>query len=444
MSGEESAGMAKEMFKQAISIAGILGTYVVENNIALLIPVNIASNPGNFALTMGVALVSEVLGMYVLNINHDYYWEEGRPSSERKTDEEPGIRDHFFMNSDNKSFFALFQSLYPYDGKKWLQANINQLQSNRLMEQFHFDQEKVCGISTYVGDRFFEKYDRDDVKNARLRMAHILSGGEALLRPLPIRDHLAEIDQWMIDQSPRIIGARPGLLIDPLSDDLIVLLQPTRIIQRKRIGRNLELIAALIQSSELGRNFSEHASRQLLLHITGPVPKEHKADLNQVLRSYDGMLHSLPSELAERIFLSFSVGHQEHTSFAKNQFDPLAVEDIFRMADAVVFPSESEGRGLPIIEAGAIGIPIICSRYRPEKVFAEVVGEHLPEEQQIHYTLFPEGDFSQQLLDEVAELLLHPQTNQIKIARNKKAVQARYSRKSMKQIMATLLDKLIQ
>ena len=178
--------------------------------------------------------------------------------------------------------------------------------------------------------------------------------------------------------------------------------------------------------------------------MTGPVPKEHKADLEQVLQSYGDLIQSLPSELAERVFLSFSVGHQDHTSFASNAFTPLGVEEIFRMADVVVFPSDSEGRGLPIIEASAIGIPIICSRYRPEKVFAEVVGEHLPKELQIQYTLFPEGDFSQQFLAEVAELLLHPHTNQIKIAHNKKAVRARYSRNSMQKKFANLIEKLVE
>ena len=442
-SSRESARLAKEMYKQTISITNRLGTYLIAHNVALLIPVNIASNPGNFSFTLSVALVSEILGMGVLNINHDFYWEEGRTLSERGEDEAPGIRDHFFMNSENRSFFALFQSLYPYNGKRWLQANINKLQSRKLTDQFHFYQEKVFQISTFVGNSFFKKYDQSSINLARLRMGRILSDGEDVLRPLPISDHLDDTDQWMRDQSPRVIGAGPGLSLDLRSDDLIILLQPTRIIQRKRIGRNLELIGALIHRSALGRVFNQHASRKLLLHITGPVPKEHKADLNQILQSYDGMLRSLPPEIAERLFLSFSVGHQEHPSFAKNKLDPLTVDEIFRMADAVVFPSESEGRGLPIIEAGAVGIPIICSRYRPEKVFAEVVGEHLPQEQQIHYTLFPEGEFSQQFLDEVAELLLHPQTNRSKIAQNKKAVQARYSRDSMRKDMANLLDKLI-
>ena len=75
-------------------------------------------------------------------------------------------------------------------------------------------------------------------------------------------------------------------------------------------------------------------------------------------------------------------------SFADKQFEPLTIETIYRMADAVVFPSETEGRGLPIIEAAATGIPIICSHYLPREVFSDVVGEKLGEncESNIHYS----------------------------------------------------------
>ena len=75
-------------------------------------------------------------------------------------------------------------------------------------------------------------------------------------------------------------------------------------------------------------------------------------------------------------------------------FDPLNITDLYRLATAVLFPSETEGRGLPIIESAAIGVPIISSRYSPEEVFDSVIGEHLPEEQRIKYIHFPEGEFS--------------------------------------------------
>jgi hypothetical protein len=120
---QESKDLALEIFSQAVSIAKRLGTYLIDHQISLLIPVNIASNPGNMALTLGVVLVTELLGTSVLNSNHDFYWESGKSSQEREEGERPGVRDHFFRNSNHRSFFSLFQSLYPWNGKRWVQAN---------------------------------------------------------------------------------------------------------------------------------------------------------------------------------------------------------------------------------------------------------------------------------------------------------------------------------
>jgi hypothetical protein len=50
-------------------------------------------------------------------------------------------------------------------------------------------------------------YSEKDVKNIRLKMGHILSDGEAIMRPVPIDEHLAKIDQWMKNQQPVVLGS---------------------------------------------------------------------------------------------------------------------------------------------------------------------------------------------------------------------------------------------
>jgi len=67
----ESREMAREIWSQAVRIATELGGYVAAGNIGLLIPVNINSNPGNPAYALGMVLASELLGVYVINSNHD-------------------------------------------------------------------------------------------------------------------------------------------------------------------------------------------------------------------------------------------------------------------------------------------------------------------------------------------------------------------------------------
>ena len=442
--GEESNLLANEVYRQAVVIAKRLGKYFLDNQISLVIPVNVASNPGNIALTLGLVFVTEILGIYVLNSNHDFYWESGKPLAERALGEKPGVRDHFFRNIKNRHFFSLFKLLYPWNGNKWLQININARQSRRLIKKFGFPEKKIAEVSTSIADAFFETYSRKDVANIRLRMGHILSDGEAIMRPVPIDNHLSGVDLWMKNQEPVILGARLGLSVDPKSDDLIILLQPTRVVSRKRIARNLDLIEALFRKSVLREEFTNNPNRQLILHITGPTPKEHQEDLEKVLFAYKKITRSLPEILADRIFLALSAGQECHASFSKKQFEPLTIEEIYRMADVVVFPSETEGRGLPIIEAGASGVPIICSQYHPREVFHDVVGEKLPKELQIHYTLFPEGRFRKAFLSDVADLLIYPDSKLKRIIQNREAVRIRYSYKSFKNKFERLLNQLYE
>ncbi len=441
---EESNFLTEQIYRQAILIAKRLGKYFLDNQISLVVPVNVASNPGNISLTLGLVLVTEILGIYVLNSNHDFYWEAGKPLSERYPGEKPGVRDHFFRNIENKPFFSLFKLLYPWNGDKWLQININARQSNRLIDKFGFSEEKVCEVSTCLADAFFQTYSKKEVLDIRLRMAHILSDGETIMRPVSLDTHLAIVDRWMKNQQPIILGARPGLSVDPKSEDLIIMLQPTRVVRRKRIAKNFDLLTALFRKGALKEAFENNPKRQLILHITGPTPKEHQEDLEKVLFAYQETTKTLPQTVTDRIFLAFSVGWEWHASFSKKQFAPVTIEDIYQMADVVVFPSETEGRGLPIIEASASGIPIICSHYRPREVFSDLIGEELSEDLQIHYTLFPEGKFSRNFLSAVSDLLIHSDSNQKFISQNREAVHTRHSYESFKYEFGQLLNQLYE
>jgi glycosyltransferase involved in cell wall biosynthesis len=439
---QQSAQLAREIYQQAVSITTRLGAYIAENDIALIIPVNIASNPGNLALTLAFALVSEALGVWIINSNHDFYWEGGKSASDRTPGGSPGVRDHFFRNIGNKPFFDLFESLYPWNGRRWLQVNINKLQSRTLKQEFNFAAERVFELSTAVSAKFFEDYTSADVKNARLRMGFILSNGKPILEPFPIELHMAGLTDWMADQQPLILGAEGGLTIDPTSDDLIYLLQPTRVIARKRIERDLHLIGALLAHSPFRETFDEKENLQLILQVTGPTPIEHQADLEVVLNAYQAVLGSVPASVANRVFLAFSVGNEYHPTFESNGLTRMTIEDIYRMASAVVFPSETEGRGLPIVEASASRIPLICSKYHPVEVFSDVTGEALAGEFQIQYTLFPEGEFSTEFLDEVTDVLLQPEKTQVRLDHNREAVRLRYSRDALKGTFERLIGTL--
>jgi len=69
-------------------------------DIQLLVPVNVNSNPGNVPLAFAMVLVSELLGIPVLNSNHDFYWEGGNREVEiQEKGLERGPRDFFYHNS---------------------------------------------------------------------------------------------------------------------------------------------------------------------------------------------------------------------------------------------------------------------------------------------------------------------------------------------------------
>ncbi len=435
---EVSGKLASEMWRRAIDIAEQLVTFVLDNEIGILIPVNINSNPGNFALALACVLASEVTGCPVLNNNHDYYWEGGKRASERSADSPPGPRDHFFHNVDNGPFFDLFKRIYPWNGRRWIQVNINPLQSRHLVEEDGFDEDRVFLVGTGIDEIFFQPCSVERRRSYRRRMARILADGAALLVSHSVEGFSTKLEDWMSNQSPLVCGARVGLHLDLAADESMILLQPTRVVGRKRIQRDWELIGALLEQPTFRAAFEGNEKMTLTLHVTGPVPIEHQADLETLLDAYRTVLRSMPDEISSRLFQSFSVGTQSHPSLEHG----LSIADIYQMADMIVFPSETEGRGLPIPESAAAQIPIICSRYDPVEVFEEVVGEQLSEEERIHYLEFPEEEFGADLLESLTRMLLEPDAFADRLVHNRDAVRARYSLSGLKRSFARYLKRL--
>lgn len=441
---EISDDVAKEIWNQAANFAEKLGTYLAENEVSLLIPVNIPTNPGNFAIQLAIIMLTEGLGTYVISSNHDFYWEGGKAASKREKNNEPkGPRDHFFKNMDNKPFFELFTKMYPWDGDNWIQVNINSPQTKELIEKFGFKTEKVFELGTGISDKFFEEFNYDDQRLIRKKMAYILSDGSETIKPTAIKSHLENLSYWMKNQKPIACACREGLEFDPSKEKTVYCLQPTRVIARKRIEMDLKLLTALFKNEKFRSKF-EADDYQLVFHITGPVPIEHQEDLETVLNAYIDLCDSLPANFAEKVFIAMSVGTEDHPAFAEKNLEPLCIEDIYKLATIILFPSETEGRGLPIIESSAEGIPIVCSRYYPEDVFAEVVGEKLSEEEQIKYNLFPENGFTDELLDKVYELIMEPEKFEKIKKHNKHAVSLRYGTEMIKKKFEDFFDSLIK
>jgi glycosyltransferase involved in cell wall biosynthesis len=436
---EVSHRVAQEIWHQATAFARQLCEYITENEIGLVLPVNVNSNPGNIAASLAVVLATELTGTSVVNSNHDFYWEGGKPLSKRTDDEPPGVRDHFFKNYENRVFFSVFKKLYPWNGKHWQQLTINHRQKQRLETKYNFSHKRVNELNTAVSDAFFTKCSIEEKVRKRLTMAYILTGGNPLITPVPISRFLRETGEWLENQVPILCGYKPGLTLNIAGKSTWYFLQPTRVIPRKCIHHNLRLIEMLLTTPEIRREFEQNSHRTLVLHITGPVPVEHEGYLRRILRAYQLMVRTLPEEIANRVFIAFSAGHDSHPTLEEHGLRSLHIRDIYQLADVVVFPSETEGRGLPLIEAGATGVPILSRRYRPHRVFDEVVGVHLAAENRIQYIPFPGHRIPEELIPQVVELLMHPETADGMIRHNRKAVAKRYSMDALKKTFCHIL-----
>ena len=128
-------------------------------------------------------------------------------------------------------------------------------------------------------------------------------------------------------------------------------LVPFRVTRRKRLELALEAAAIA------GRRYPS-----LKLVVSGPLGP-HSADN----RAYWEELRRLRDGL----------GLSERAVFLHEHGDPHPVDDemiaeLYQLASAVLLTSESEGFGLPVLEAGLVRVPVVCSDL---DVFREVAGE---------------------------------------------------------------------
>ena len=120
-----------------------------------------------------------------------------------------------------------------------------------------------------------------------------------------------------------------------LGDADPLLLLPARITRRKRIEAAIDAVAEL-----------RSRGRAAMLVVTGSPGPHNRANV--------AYLDDLVARAAkvEGAHLLFALGHRPTDR---------TMADLYSLADALVLPSESEGFGIPILEAGLRRLPIVCS-----------------------------------------------------------------------------------
>ena len=127
-----------------------------------------------------------------------------------------------------------------------------------------------------------------------------------------------------------------------LSADMI-LLHPARITKRKNIELGLRVLAQLRQVSQLDAR----------LIVSGP-PGAHNPANDEYLQSLLSLRREL--NLDQSAHFLYECGAEDQLMIPD---DTLA--DLYTLADALFFPSQQEGFGIPLLEAGLTRLPIFCA-----------------------------------------------------------------------------------
>ncbi len=126
-------------------------------------------------------------------------------------------------------------------------------------------------------------------------------------------------------------GARPLILV------------PLRVTRRKRLELAVQAAAELRP---------RHPSLGVV--VTGPLGP-HSADNQAYWRS----LHRLRADLGLDGVVAFL--HELAEPGGAHPVSAASVAELYRLADAILVPSESEGFGLPVVEAALSRTPVVCA-----------------------------------------------------------------------------------
>jgi glycosyltransferase involved in cell wall biosynthesis len=134
--------------------------------------------------------------------------------------------------------------------------------------------------------------------------------------------------------------------LDLPSADLILLL-PARITKRKNIELGIRVLAELRKQTQ----------RDARLIVSGP-PGPHNPANDVYLQSLLRLRREL--NLAKSAHFLYECGEADRLLIPDE-----TLADLYTLSDALFFPSQQEGFGIPILEAGLTRLPIFCADIPP-------------------------------------------------------------------------------
>ncbi|NOY38583.1 MAG: hypothetical protein GXO83_13535 [Chlorobi bacterium] len=433
--------LIKQFWKETQIIAEKLANYIEKNNIGLLYIVNIASNPGNVSLALATVLVTEIMGIPVINNNHDFYWEGGsHPVDLKLNRKKPGPRDFFFTNAHLGEVFSIIEVLYPWDSRSWITVNINSKQTEHIIKKNGHNPANVYELGTSIDIDKYTSVSKREKINTFYQFEKILSRYKNILVSYSVGDVIRR--KLVEEKNPRpiLIGFGKTKPIKNFMAENVIFLQPTRIIARKRIETGFRLISQMFRNKEFTEKFKETGNLKITIIVTGPIASGHYSYYLKLVERFQLLLESLKPMYRSKVFLAFLFSELDKEKFKKRFKNPVGIPELYNISSLILLPSETEGRGLPIIEAAATGKPMFCRRYYPENVYSEVIGENLPEELRLKVIEYNGKKISKNQVIKIIHRVFFPHMFIEEIQHNQKVVLARYSPKSLTENISILLD----
>lgn len=437
--------LIEKLWKEVKTIAFQLAEYAEEQKISLFFPVNVCSNPGNVSLAIALVLVSEYMNIPVINNAHDYYWEGGnRPEDIKKHRLKKGPRDFFYTNAHLGEVFSPVEIFYPWESRKWITVNINRRQSGHVIRLNGHNPANVTEIGTAVDMNQYTNTNKRIKINTFYQFEQVLSRYRQILVSYSVEDTFSHYLVEEKDPRPILIN---GYQTRPLKNFLaenIIFLQPTRIISRKKIEVSFQLIRRLFDFHEFTEKFSETENLKLTLLVTGPIASGHFDYFKKILQRFARLVDELPEPFRQKIYLAFLFSELDKEHFKRRFEKPVGIPELYNIASLVLLPSETEGRGLPIIEAAACGVPIFCRKYEPQNVYEEVIGLHLPENERLQVIEFDGVNITHTHIKKILNRVFFPHLFQAEVLHNQMAVKKRYSLDSLKKCVDRICRRLYQ
>jgi hypothetical protein len=198
----------------------------------------------------------------------------------------------------------------------------------------------------------------------------------------------------------------------------------------------------MVSNKRFCKKLIDNPELKISLIVTGPIPHGQHAYYKQLKQDFSAFLERLPVDFKSKVFLGFLFSEFDKDEFKQKYNAPFDIGQLYHIASLILLPSQTEGRGLPILEAAASGTPIYCRQYEPREVYEEVIGTNLNEKNRLKVLEFRGSKVSGRLINKIVDQVFYPQNNVDDVTHNLNVIKYRYSYKALELNMRDVLKNL--